>query len=106
MIFCDRWFHRDIALLFLLLINRLKQKHYENMPIQIYRKFHLQTLKFFRYKNSDILYISAQNIDCGHSLEAPRRGGSNGYPQSMFLGRNKKKEKMYIKVGFNGDKII
>ena len=25
-----------------------------------------------------------QNIDCGYSLEPPRRGGSNGYPQSMF----------------------
>ena len=23
-------------------------KHYENMPIQIYRKFHLQKLKIFR----------------------------------------------------------
>ena len=25
-----------------------------------------------------------QNIDCGYSLEPPRRGGSNEYPQSMF----------------------
>ena len=25
-----------------------------------------------------------QNIDCGYSLEPPRRGGSNMYPQSMF----------------------
>ena len=25
-----------------------------------------------------------QNIDCGYSLERPRRGGSNVYPQSMF----------------------
>ena len=24
------------------------------------------------------------NIDCGHSLEPPRWGGSNEYPQSMF----------------------
>ena len=43
-----------------------------------------------------IFLISAQNIDCGyslepprhidcgHSLEPPRRGGSNEYPQSMF----------------------
>ena len=30
------------------------------------------------------LYISAQNIDCGYSLEPHRRGGSNEYPQSMF----------------------
>ena len=28
--------------------------------------------------------ISAQNIDCGYSLELSRRGGSNEYPQSMF----------------------
>ena len=38
----------------------------------------------FSNKNSDILYISAQNIDCGYSLEPPRRGGSNEYPQSIF----------------------
>ena len=31
-----------------------------------------------------IFLISAQNIDCGYSLEAPRRGASNEYPQSMF----------------------
>ena len=34
--------------------------------------------------------ISAQNIDCGYSLEPPCRGGSNEYPQSVFLSRNKK----------------
>ena len=28
-----------------------------------------------------IFLISAQNIDCGYSLEPPRRGGSNEYPQ-------------------------
>ena len=31
-----------------------------------------------------IFLISAQNTDCGYSLEPPRRGGSNEYPQSMF----------------------
>ena len=46
--------------------------HYENTPIQIYRNFHLQKLKTFRYKNSDIFHMSAQNIDCGYSLEPPR----------------------------------
>ena len=42
------------------------------------------------------------------SLEPPRRGGSNEYPQSMFLSRNKKKKQQfyYIKVGFKGVKII
>ena len=31
-----------------------------------------------------IFLISVQNIDCGYSLEPPRRGGSNEYPQSIF----------------------
>ena len=31
-----------------------------------------------------IFLISAQNIDCGYSLEPPCRGGYNEYPQSMF----------------------
>ena len=31
-----------------------------------------------------IFLISAKSIDCGYSLEPPRRGGSNEYPQSMF----------------------
>ena len=32
----------------------------------------------------------AQNIDCGCTLEPPRRGSSNEYPQSMFWSKNKK----------------
>ena len=40
--------------------------------------------EYFQIKNSDIFHISAQNIDCGYSLEPPRRGGSNEYPQYMF----------------------
>ena len=58
-------------------------------------------------------HISAQNIDCGYSLEPPRRGGSNEYPQSICLSRNKnnniypcKPQFYYIKVGFKGVKII
>ena len=67
----------------------------------------------FQIKNSDIFHISAQNIDCWHSLEPPRRGGSNEYPQYMFLSRNKKNnvypcktQFYYIKVGFKGVNII
>ena len=67
----------------------------------------------FQMKNSDIFHISVQNIDCRYSLELPQRGGSNKYPQSMFLSRNKKnnvypcKPQFYcIKVGFKGVKII
>ena len=65
--------------------------HYENTPIHIYWKFRNQPPESFQIKNSDIFLIYAQNIDCGYSLEPPRRGGSNEYPQSMFLSRNKKK---------------
>ena len=36
-------------------------------------------------KNSDNFQISAQNIDCGYSLEPPHWGGSNEYQQSMFF---------------------
>ena len=32
----------------------------------------------------NIFLISGQNIDCGYSLEPPRRGGSNVHQQSMF----------------------
>ena len=66
----------------------------------------------FQIKNSHMFHISAQNIDCGYSLEPPRRCGSNEYPQSMFLSRNKKTniypckpQFYYIKVGFNRVKI-
>ena len=66
-----------------------------------------------RTASADIFLISAQNIDCGYSLEPPRRGGSNEYPQSIFLSRNKKnngypcKPQFYsIKVGFKGVIIL
>ena len=41
----------------------------------------------FQIKNSEIFYMSPQNINCGYSLEPPRRGGSNEYPLSMFLAK-------------------
>ena len=36
-----------------------------------------------------------QNIDCGYSLEPPRRDGSNMYPQSMFLAKIRKIAKLF-----------
>ena len=65
-------------------LSALVMFHYENTPVQIYWKFHHQKIWKFSNKNSDIFHISAQNIDCRYSLEPPRRGGSNEYPQSMF----------------------
>ena len=82
------------------------------MPIPIYSKFHFQKLKIFQTK-THIFHMSAQNVDCGYSLELPQQGGSNEYPQYMFLSRNKKnntypcKPQFYsIKVGFKGVSII
>ena len=64
-------------------------------------------------KNLYFFTFLLENKDCGYSLELPRRGGSNEYPQSMFLSRNKKNnvypckpQFYYIKVGFNGVKIM
>ena len=92
----------------------------------LYKEVHITKTRLFKYienfisknwkfqkkKNSDIFHISAQNIDFGYSLEPPRWGGSNEYPQSMFLSRNKKNnvypskpQFYYIKVGFKGVKI-
>ena len=96
-------------------IIRFALQHYENTPIQIHRKFHLKKNWKNSDKNSDIFHISAQNIDCGYSLDPPRRGGSNEYPQCMFLSKREKNNVypckpqfnyMYIKVGFKGVKII
>ena len=63
----------------------------------------------FQIKNSDKFHISAQNIDCGHSLEPPQRGSSSEYPQSIFLSRSKKNNAWpckpqfyYINQGFKG----
>ena len=89
--------------------------HYENTPIQINRKFHLQKLKNFQKKKNKLIFIIflLKNIERGYSLKSPRRGGSNEYPHTMFLSRNKKNnvcpckpQFYYIKVGFKGVKII
>ena len=57
-----------------------------------------------------IFLISAQNIDCGYSLEPPRGGGSNEYPQSVFLSRNKKNIRIlsenFLSFFFFGGKIL
>ena len=88
---------------------------YLNISLSLRKHAYSNTLKISPPKNERfqikilIFHISAQNIDCGHSLEPPRRGGSNEYPQSMFLDNNKKNnvypckpQFYYIKVGFNG----
>ena len=59
--------------------------YYENTPIQIYWKVYNQKRKIFRQIILILFHIPAQNVDFGYSLEPPRRGGSNGYLQSMFF---------------------
>ena len=51
-------------------------KYIENFTSKIWKNIQI--------KNSDIFHISAQNIDCGYSLEPPRRGGSNEYHNLCF----------------------
>ena len=53
----------------------------------------------FQWKNFDIFLIFAQNIDCRYTLEPPRRGGSNEYPQYVYPC---KLQFFFIKVGFKG----
>ena len=43
-----------------------------------------------------IFLISAQNIDCGYSLEPHRRSGSNEYPQSIFWAEMWKISEFFI----------
>ena len=86
-------------------------KHYKKCLFKYTKNFATKKNENFQIKNSDILHITAKNIDCGYALEPPRRGGSNAYPQSMYLSRNKKNnvyyckpQFYYIKVGFKGVK--
>ena len=104
--------HRGYLTICTLPVTHLESAHYKNMPIQIYWKFYHNKWKISD-NNADIFQISAQNIDCGYSLEPPRRGDSNEYLQSMFLSRNKKNKVYpcklqfyYIKVGFKGVMVL
>ena len=74
-------------------ITRMRWNYYENANfVETLRKHaYSNILKIqppktenFQMKTFDIFHISAQNIDYGYSLEPPRRGGSNKYPQFMF----------------------
>ena len=47
-----------------------------------------------------IFLISAQNIDCGYSLEPPRRGGSNGY-QNLCFEQKYEKYRNFLSENFH-----
>ena len=118
--------HGQIQCFFFFLLNITKYKISHKLLKFIVTKYYITKTRLLKYaenfttknenfqiKNSDIFHISAQNIDYMYPLEPPRGGGSNEYPQSMFLSRNKKinvcpckTQFYYIKVGFKGIKII
>ena len=60
------------------------------MPIQIYRKFHLQKTEIFQVKKLWYFSYFCSKYRLWVSLEPPRRGGSNEYPQSMFWAEIRK----------------
>ena len=73
------------------------------MLIQIYLKILPPENENFQIKILIFFIFLLKNIDCGYSLKPPRQGGSNEYPQSMFLSKNKKHN---VKMGLKGAKII
>ena len=65
--------------------------HYENLAMQYTEIFSVVKIENFVGKIFNY-FLFLQNIDCGYTLEPPRRGGSNEYPQSMFWSKNKKNQ--------------
>ena len=59
-------------------------------PYDLQYFFFRSKIDNFQRRIFDIFLIFALNIDCGYTLEPPRQGGSNEYPQSMFWSTNKK----------------
>ena len=48
-----------------------------------------------------IIFLTfAQKIDCGYTLEPPRRSGSNEDPQPMFWSKNKKNRYTHVYPSF------
>ena len=59
--------------------------HHENIHCNFDPlKSHLYLVKLGFTRIYIIFLISAQNIDCGYSLEPPHRGGSNEYHNLCF----------------------
>ena len=60
-------------------------------------KFHNHRITYQIREGSYIIFFLFlhKKIYCGYSLEAPRWGASNEYPQHMFLWQNKKNISMF-----------
>ena len=82
----------------LLPVRMLTGKDVRAIKIRLYDCTNITKTRLFKYietftsknwklsatKDPDIFHISAQNIDCGYSLEPSRRGGSNEYHNLVF----------------------
>ena len=71
-------------------INMQQITHYEGLPVQYTEIFKaVERMKIFSKDFFAIIFFFfffTRNMDCGCSLEPPGRGGSNGYPRSVFWG--------------------
>ena len=104
---CGLWLWHSLDFLLPIFLHITKTrlfKYIENFLTKKTESFQIKVLIFFKFQ---------QNIDCRYSLEQPRRGGSNKYPQSMFFSENKrnnvypcKPQFYYIKVAFKEVKMI
>ena len=51
-------------------------------------------------------YFCSKNIDCGYSLEPPRRGSSNEYTQSIFEQKYEKYQNFSLKLSVFGSENL
>ena len=65
-------------------------QHYENLPMQYTEIFSAVKFENFTTKNLIFLIFLLQNKDCGYTLEPPRRGCSNEYPNLCFGAKIRK----------------
>ena len=86
---------RILVIVFLTTKTSLRKHAYSNIL-----RILLPKNENFQMKNSCTFHISAQNIEYGYLLEPPRRGGSNEYPQSMFLSRKEKLKNTPVNPSF------
>ena len=71
--------------------NKHLSVHWKKMGLPLRKHAYSNILKIlspknenFQIKNSDIFHVSAQNIDCGYSLEPPQRGGSTSTHEAVL----------------------
>ena len=61
---------------------RFPSRKHAYIILTLLNPYYIVKLGWLRYTVFFLFLL--KNIDCGYSLEPPRRGGSNEYPQSMF----------------------